>query len=165
MKPSRTLHRTQENIERLKEFLNAGRYSMSDFWLATKFTPTELNQKTRRIEIVEVRQVGAVWSVLSGLNLVETSKMFNQAHCTVLHSIDHVLNTITYPKQYRKQYELLLNVCRISNNVSDLSADGHVNMQKMMDFFVQPLLTLENQNQKVVANIINNRIKQTKIAV
>ena len=152
-------------LEKIKDFFNAGRYSMVDFWCATSYEPTELVKRNKHREIVEVRQVGLVWAVLSGLTFQKAADLFERDHATAVHSVNCILSAIENPKMYKTQYELLLRIADISTNKLDISSDQHTNMQRMMDYCVQPLLNIVNPTGKVAVNVINNRVHQLKIAI
>jgi len=155
--------RTIENVRILKEWIGFDHFSMQDFWFEAGFTPEELKEKTRRWEIVEVRQVGVAWAVLSGHTLKQAADMFDQNHSTALYSIDSVMNTLIYPGMYPDQYQLLMQICRRSHS-SMLSKDLNVGSLRIMDVVIAPLLDIKDPSDKARSNLIQNRINQLKIS-
>ena len=66
-------------------------YTMHEFYLICPYSHEELKIPNRSRDIMQWRQLGMVWSCLSGNSLVESGRMFGKDHATVVYSQEMVV--------------------------------------------------------------------------
>lgn len=65
-------------------------YTMHEFFLVCPYSQDELKKPNRARDIMQWRQLGMTWAVLSGNTLVESGNMFGKDHATVIYAVSMI---------------------------------------------------------------------------
>jgi hypothetical protein len=91
-------------------------YTMHEFFLVCPYSHEELKRPNRARDIMQWRQLGMTWAVLSGNTLVESGNLFGKDHATVIYAVSMIKLALEgYHPLLREKLQEVIDCIEITN--------------------------------------------------
>jgi len=91
---SRNDVRSVVQLNKIRRKLDSDRFRFEDFESVCPYTMDEITSPSRKSDLVTWRHVAMAWTVLCEKSLSEAGRTFNRSHCTVIHSLGVVADSL-----------------------------------------------------------------------